>query len=155
MYNKGGVQLDGEDYEEGKYEGESGREHGLLSGPRQKPELRGQVLVTDTSSYFPMVNSRIYILPSASVSLCGVLLIITHEWQSPKLRLQCRLYSTSCHRPRQVEMLTRCADASRGSLHFPVAETLLQGAVLQPYIHNCQVIVYEGRHTYQYCVFFK
>jgi len=52
-------------------------------------------------------------------------------------------------------MLTRCADATQGSLCFPVAETLLQDAVLQPYIHNCQVTIYEGKHTYNYCVFFK
>ena len=36
-----------------------------------------------------------------------------------------------------------------------MAETLLQEAALQPYIHDCQITVYEGRHTYQYCVFFK
>lgn len=103
-----------------------------------------------------MVNSRTYILPSASVSPHRFLPIVTYKrLQSPEFRLRCRLYSTSCHRPRQVEMLTRCADASHGSPHFPMAEALLQEAALQPYIHNCQVTVVEGRHTYQYCVFFK
>ncbi|KAI6029983.1 hypothetical protein EDC04DRAFT_2572639, partial [Pisolithus marmoratus] len=69
--------------------------------------------------------------------------------------LQCRLYSRSCCRPRQVAMLTRCADADRGSPCFPVAESLLQDAALQPYIHDCQVIVHEGRCMYYYHVFFK
>ncbi|KAI6161401.1 hypothetical protein EDD17DRAFT_1458014, partial [Pisolithus thermaeus] len=69
--------------------------------------------------------------------------------------LRCRLYSTSCSKPRQAEMLTRCAAISYGSPRFPVAEALLQEATLQPYIHNCQVTVHEGRHTYNYCVFFK
>jgi hypothetical protein len=36
-----------------------------------------------------------------------------------------------------------------------MAEILLQEAALQPYIHDCQITIYEGRHTYQYCVFFK
>ncbi|KAF8125874.1 hypothetical protein EV363DRAFT_1175335 [Boletus edulis] len=52
-------------------------------------------------------------------------------------------------------MITHCADASRGLLRFPMAETLLQEAALQPYIHDCQVTVCEGRHTYHYHVFFK
>ncbi|KAI6104687.1 hypothetical protein EDD17DRAFT_1466019, partial [Pisolithus thermaeus] len=69
--------------------------------------------------------------------------------------LQCRLYSTSCSRPRQAEMLTRCAAMSHGSPHFPMAEMLLQDATLQPYVHNCQVTVHEGQHTHNYCIFFK
>ncbi|KAG6369654.1 hypothetical protein JVT61DRAFT_14153 [Boletus reticuloceps] len=36
-----------------------------------------------------------------------------------------------------------------------MAETLLQEAALQPYIHDCQITVHEGRHTYHYHVFFK
>ncbi|KAI6023615.1 hypothetical protein BKA83DRAFT_4262000 [Pisolithus microcarpus] len=93
-----------------------------------------------------MVNSRTYILPSCSDS---------GAFQSLELRLWCRLYSTSCSKPRQAEMLTRCAAISYGSPRFPVAEALLQEVALQPYIHNCQVTVHEGRHTYNYCVFFK
>ncbi|KAI6031057.1 hypothetical protein BKA83DRAFT_4035378, partial [Pisolithus microcarpus] len=69
--------------------------------------------------------------------------------------LRCRLYLRSCRRPRQVEMLTRCAGTDYGSPHFPIAESLLQDAPLQPYIHDCEVIVREGQHTYYYCVFFK
>ncbi|KAI6136017.1 hypothetical protein F5141DRAFT_986102, partial [Pisolithus sp. B1] len=42
-----------------------------------------------------------------------------------------------------------------GSPHFPIVESLLQDTPLQPYIHDCQVIVHEGQHTYYYCVFFK
>ncbi|KAG6369919.1 hypothetical protein JVT61DRAFT_13386 [Boletus reticuloceps] len=58
-------------------------------------------------------------------------------------------------RPHQVTMLTRCANSSRRSQRFPVVESLLQDARVQPYVHNCQVIVHEGRHTYRFCVFFK
>ncbi|KAI6028173.1 hypothetical protein EDC04DRAFT_2927035, partial [Pisolithus marmoratus] len=38
---------------------------------------------------------------------------------------------------------------------YPVAESVLQDAVLQLYVHNCQITVHEGRHTYHYCIFFK
>ncbi|KAI6120545.1 hypothetical protein EV401DRAFT_1859664, partial [Pisolithus croceorrhizus] len=38
---------------------------------------------------------------------------------------------------------------------YPVAESVLQDAALQPYVHNCQITVHEGRCTYHYCIFFK
>ena len=52
-------------------------------------------------------------------------------------------------------MLTRCTDMSRDAERFPVPESLLQDFCLQPYIHNCEVSVVEGRHTYRFRVFFK
>ncbi|KAI6102802.1 hypothetical protein F5141DRAFT_963843, partial [Pisolithus sp. B1] len=38
---------------------------------------------------------------------------------------------------------------------FPIAESLFQESCLQPYIHNCEVTVIEGQHTYCFHVFFK
>ncbi|KAG1786742.1 uncharacterized protein HD556DRAFT_1247896, partial [Suillus plorans] len=38
---------------------------------------------------------------------------------------------------------------------FPVPESLLDSATMQPYVHNCFVTLHEGRHTYQFCVCFK
>lgn len=52
-------------------------------------------------------------------------------------------------------MPTRCDGLSRAARRFPIPESLLQDAVLQPYVHNCHVTVHEGRHTYRYCIFFK
>lgn len=54
-------------------------------------------------------------------------------------------------------MPTRCTspNPSRTAKRFPVPESLLQDATLQPYVHNCQVTVHEGRHTYKFCIFFK
>lgn len=52
-------------------------------------------------------------------------------------------------------MPTRCASSSRNAPRFPVPESLLQDATLQPYIHNCQVTIHEDRHTYRFCIFFK
>ncbi|KAF9233012.1 hypothetical protein BU15DRAFT_7429, partial [Melanogaster broomeanus] len=69
--------------------------------------------------------------------------------------LKCRLYSSAWPRPRQVIMPTRCANTSRLANRFPIAESLLQDFRLQPYIHNCEVSVIEGRHTYKFSVFFK
>ncbi|KAG1743615.1 uncharacterized protein EDB91DRAFT_1051206, partial [Suillus paluster] len=38
---------------------------------------------------------------------------------------------------------------------FPVPESLLEEATMQPYVHNCFVNVCEGRHIYRFCIFFK
>ncbi|KAI6096405.1 hypothetical protein F5141DRAFT_964374, partial [Pisolithus sp. B1] len=71
--------------------------------------------------------------------------------------LKCRLYSSAWSRPRQVTMPTRCADSSQmvTASRFPNAESLFQEPCLQPYIHNCEVTIVEGRHTYRFHVFFK
>ncbi|KAG1769972.1 hypothetical protein EV702DRAFT_978389 [Suillus placidus] len=87
-----------------------------------------------------MVNSRMYILPTSS---------------TPELHLRCRLYSTLWTKPCQVTMLTRCSGHSRTAQRFPVPESLFEEATVQPYIHNCFVTVHEGRHVYQFCIFFK
>ncbi|KAG1818527.1 uncharacterized protein BJ212DRAFT_1269075, partial [Suillus subaureus] len=54
-----------------------------------------------------------------------------------------------------VTMLTRCSGCSRTAQHFPVLESLLKEAAVQPYVHNCFVNVCEGRHIHQFCIFFK
>ncbi|KAG6371101.1 hypothetical protein JVT61DRAFT_10642 [Boletus reticuloceps] len=52
-------------------------------------------------------------------------------------------------------MHTRCSSLSRLVQRFPVPESLLQDARLQPYVHDCHVTVHEGRHTYCFRIFFK
>ncbi|KAG1896159.1 uncharacterized protein F5891DRAFT_959110, partial [Suillus fuscotomentosus] len=75
--------------------------------------------------------------------------------KTTELHLRCRLYSSSWSKPRQVTMLTRCSDRLHSGKHFPVPESLLDCATVQPYVHNCLVTLHEGRHIYQFCVFFK
>ncbi|KAG1906102.1 uncharacterized protein F5891DRAFT_942328, partial [Suillus fuscotomentosus] len=69
--------------------------------------------------------------------------------------LQCRLYSSLWSKPCQVAMLTRCSDHSCSGKCFPVPESLLDCATVQPCMHNCLVTQHEGRHTYQFYVYFK
>ncbi|KAH0827356.1 hypothetical protein J3R83DRAFT_3994 [Lanmaoa asiatica] len=38
---------------------------------------------------------------------------------------------------------------------FPVAESLFQDSLVQPYVHNCEVTILEGRHIHRFHVFFK
>ncbi|KAG2091537.1 uncharacterized protein F5147DRAFT_779998 [Suillus discolor] len=78
-----------------------------------------------------MVNTRGYIFPTSF---------------TPELHLHCRLYSASGSKPRQVTMLTRCSNRSRKAQRFPVVESLLNYAAVQPYVHNCFVTLHEGRH---------
>ncbi|KAG1849479.1 hypothetical protein F4604DRAFT_1593403, partial [Suillus subluteus] len=75
--------------------------------------------------------------------------------QTAELHLRCRLYSSSWSKPCQVTVLTQCSDRSRRAKRFPVPESLMDCATVQPYVHNCGVTLHEGRHTYQFCVFFK
>jgi hypothetical protein len=42
-----------------------------------------------------------------------------------------------------------------GLIQYPFAESVLQDAALQPYVHDCVVRVNEGPHTYNFRVFFK
>ena len=104
-----------------------------------------------------MVNTHTYILPSSTVSIPHRREInYSNSWvKTPELHLRCRLYSASMSIPCQVMMLTHCTGLSRLSQHFPVAESLLQDARMQPYVHDCEVTVHKGRHTYRFCIFFK
>ncbi|KAG2108811.1 hypothetical protein DEU56DRAFT_690888, partial [Suillus clintonianus] len=68
--------------------------------------------------------------------------------------LRCRLYSASWTRPRQVTMLTSCSGRSCAAQCFPVPESLLEEAAVQPYVHNCFVNVWEGRYIHRFCIFF-
>ncbi|KAG1735681.1 uncharacterized protein EDB91DRAFT_1056118 [Suillus paluster] len=96
-----------------------------------------------------MVNTRTYILPTSAVSyrLLPHTLYLPSN-QTPELHLQCRLYSASWTRPCQVTMLMCCSGHSRTAQHFPVPESLLEEATVQPYVHNCFVNVCKGRHIY-------
>ncbi|KAG2108147.1 hypothetical protein BD769DRAFT_1366007 [Suillus cothurnatus] len=104
-----------------------------------------------------MVNTRTYILPTSSASYLNSLFVFYshHLNQTLEFHVRCRLYSASWSRPRQVTMLTRCSDRSRNAKCFPIPESLLNDASVQPYVHNCFVTLHEGRCIYQFCIFFK
>ncbi|KAG1781454.1 hypothetical protein EV702DRAFT_962298 [Suillus placidus] len=75
--------------------------------------------------------------------------------QTPELHLRCRLYSASWTRPCQVTILMCCSGRSHTAQCFPVPESLLQEATVQPYVHNYFMNVCEGRHVYRFCIVFK
>ncbi|KAG1843967.1 hypothetical protein F4604DRAFT_1596467 [Suillus subluteus] len=103
-----------------------------------------------------MVNTRTYILPTCSVSYRLYLTpLYLPSNQTPELHLWCRLYSALWTRPHQVTMLTCCSGRSCTAQCFPIPESLLQEATMQPYVHNCFMNVCEGRHIYRFCIFFK
>ncbi|KAG2339633.1 hypothetical protein BDR05DRAFT_891347 [Suillus weaverae] len=102
-----------------------------------------------------MVNTRGYISPTSSVSWLTSPLVLADSCKTSELHLWCRLYSASWSKPHQVTMLTRCSNHSRDAQCFPVAESLLNHATVQAYVHDCFVTLREGRHIYQFCMFFK
>ena len=46
-------------------------------------------------------------------------------------------------------------DISRTAYRFPVAESLFQDSLIQPYIHNREVSVLDGQHIHHFRIFFK
>ena len=54
-----------------------------------------------------------------------------------------------------VFVKTRQRNATDFHGRYPFAENLISFQRLQPYVHNCLVILAEGPHTYKFMVFFK
>lgn len=72
------------------------------------------------------------------------------------MKIRSRLYSSSMTNPITVSLYTRCLQSPReAGPRFPVAESVLMDAVLQPYVHDCLVLIREGRQTHRFRVFFK
>ncbi|KAH7916966.1 hypothetical protein BV22DRAFT_986628, partial [Leucogyrophana mollusca] len=69
--------------------------------------------------------------------------------------IRCRLYSTWRSKPLQVAVATRCGDRIGRANRYPFVESLLDEAVLQPYVHDCLVRVHEGGVTHDFRIFFK
>ncbi|KAF8575250.1 hypothetical protein K439DRAFT_1370369 [Ramaria rubella] len=65
-----------------------------------------------------------------------------------------RIYSAKDLRPWQIHVPT-CCSSNSSCRHYPFVESIFEGAVVQPYIHDCLVYVIKGRHTYHFCIFFK
>ena len=62
----------------------------------------------------------------------------------------------SDHRPYQVLVPTCCHFPPREvGPHFPFAQSILDDAAVQPYIHDCIMNVKEGQYTHQFRVFYK
>ncbi|KAI0763729.1 hypothetical protein BC629DRAFT_1293822, partial [Irpex lacteus] len=52
---------------------------------------------------------------------------------------------------RTVKVSTRCVQHER----YPFVESVLDHAVLQPYIHDCSLRVHEGGRWTSFLIFFK
>ncbi|THH19567.1 hypothetical protein EUX98_g8746 [Antrodiella citrinella] len=83
-----------------------------------------------------MVNTRIYTRPDGNAQ---------------NVYINGRLYAAEQPRPRNVGVPTRCTP----SLRYPCPESVLDGSRLQPYVHDCTARVKDGRHVYDFVVFFK
>ena len=71
--------------------------------------------------------------------------------QSHELRLLARLYSAREVSPRQVRLPTH----DDGKARYPVPEYYFHQNNIQPYVHDCNVIVTEGSRHHRFRVFFK
>ena len=71
------------------------------------------------------------------------------------MKIHARQYASD-RRPYQVLVPTRCHFPPREvGLCFPFAESILDDAAVQPYVHDCIVNIKEGQHTHQFRVFYK
>ena len=71
------------------------------------------------------------------------------------MRIRGRLY-THNSKPCQVLVPTRCLRLPREvGPRFPYAESILDNASIQPYVHDVIVNIEEGERTYTFQVFYK
>ncbi|KAI0338941.1 hypothetical protein BDW22DRAFT_1337147, partial [Trametopsis cervina] len=62
-----------------------------------------------------------------------------------------RLYAATGGPPRNIALMTRCLAHRR----YPFVESALNGASVQPYVHDCSLHIYEGRQVSTFILFFK
>ena len=105
-----------------------------------------------------MVNNCIFIQPSNKVSIYwspSIWVLCLHTCKTHEMKIRAWQYASD-HRPYQVLVPTCCHFPPREvGPHFPFAESILDNAVVQPYVHDCIVNVKEGQHTHQFRVFYK
>jgi hypothetical protein len=75
--------------------------------------------------------------------------------QTCEASIHSRLYSAVNSMPQKVAVPARYAEATNKANRYPYVECPFEGAILQPYVHDCVVHVREGKNTHQFAVFFK
>lgn len=80
--------------------------------------------------------------------------ILIFWYKTYEVQLRSRFYASTDLRPSALQVETR-ASIDRDVPRFPLAEGHFSGANVQPYIHNCSVIVLEGLLVHHFTVFFK
>ena len=105
-----------------------------------------------------MVNNRIFIQPSTKVSIYwspSIRVLCLHTCETHEMKIHAQRYASDC-RPYQVLVQTCCRFPPREvGPCFPFAESILDNAAVQPYVHDAIVNVKEGQHTHQFRVFYK
>ncbi|KAI0368515.1 hypothetical protein BV20DRAFT_947960 [Pilatotrama ljubarskyi] len=83
-----------------------------------------------------MVNSRTYIAPGNRTTYRPFL---------------CRFYGAKEQKSRPLPLIVRCDDES----HYPLVETVLDDMAIQPYVHDCSVMVLHNNRWLYYRVFYR
>jgi len=72
------------------------------------------------------------------------------------MMLRSRLYPSARMKPILIHMPTRCVLPARfPGPRYPLAESVLDDAIIQPYVHDCMVLVHEGSQVHRFRVFYK
>lgn len=119
----------------------------LLLSPLSRP-------LSHPSKPFAMGYNWTLILPDKWVSktASAVVMTLTDILQTYEVYLQGCIYPTSS-RAICISIPTCCTHAS--DTRYLLAESLFEGAALQPYIHNCSIKIVEGRNVSHFQIFFK
>lgn len=75
--------------------------------------------------------------------------------KSYEIQLRGRHYPSTEARPSTLLVGTRGSAVDRNIPRFPLAESHFADARIQPYIHDCSVIVLENSQVHHLIVFFK
>lgn len=79
------------------------------------------------------------------------MLLDAHILQHKFLQIRGRLYSQVLGRPEYVVIQT----CDSGYNRFPLVEGLFAELRIQPFIHDCKIVVLEGRVVHEFRVFCK
>jgi hypothetical protein len=107
-----------------------------------------------------MTNTRKYIFPGRRVRTLSVHLFMCSPYsldfvQTLESKLRGRLYSASRSNPSPIHINTRTCKHGKLSTRYPMVEGVMDGAGLQPHVHNCTVTVLDGTDSFIFKVFFK
>jgi hypothetical protein len=104
------------------------------------------------SAHRPMPSLRVPMSPSKKVAFLFMFCFINaNTTQDRLLQIRGRVYSTDLEQPVFISIPTQETQTTR----FPLLENHLTGLKIQPFIHDCEVVVHDGRKSHKFQLFCK
>lgn len=102
-----------------------------------------------------MPNRRVTILNKDIVSRKRMYILINSNFKTSTRNFNAYIYSAGQRGPSSVKVHTYLEEGPGRSIQSPAVEALLGESRLQPYVHDCTIVINIGQRAYNYLVFFK